>query len=929
MSDQQSLPLSAGSKSLLTALLAATVKAEEDLRVSASSARSSRGVNNSRITKRVPRRRPISSSSSMAADRECSSHEATLPAVQDDSARSGSPLCQFGSGSLPAPCQQFDFSLEPLTDANMIPEELPNASIFTIDIQTASQIGRQIASETASVLELVRPGCKRSGLDMLLAEAKRLRKDQAAPSLKTIAVVGGSGEGKSSVVNSLLDFPELAKTGDVGEVCTTVITEYRQKTEDQHGPITIEVEYLSKEAVKHHIEELLWSYRNQHYLDKADEKGSLRDAKGQSRLSNRDHEYIELEAERAWSALKAAFGHHSGFGREMLASQTRKTSSIVAQLVQWSQELQWPKGIMNGKWQTTANDADGCCEKVSTFMRDKFWPFTKIIRIFIDAPVLRSGVIIADLPDLYDTNFARLRLTQKYLLQVDHVLLVTNIMRAKTDASLSSSLYQDLLQHIPMEEVSTGPILKMAIVCTKIDDINMTSNRRAFCGENKPISLREMARLEEELKNAKAMDNEALAKALKRQQKTMLIRARNDHVTTALQAAYASEVRGGKLDVFCVSNKLYDKYRSSHDADLLQISGIADLQQFCTSTTKDARLLRVQNFLRSELACLLTSVDLWATHPLGTGTSSQMHNALRGAVAGLRWQALNEVTATGIMEGSNSLHQDFVQNLFNFFERRNDEWEREAAQQSRQWTGWQWSRLKAWVLRYGSHTTVKGDKIDWNAELIWKSRTELDFQWSLLLEDCIPEAFQKLSEKIKGHTQHLTKSVKGDVPVFAHSLDLRLRAIEYELTQARQLLLQKLRSTRRNSFEPNAGSYILAEMIPTYRSAAEKYYGHEKASRQNDIVQGQIILDGTLFPNISSQIVHDITSARQQIFNELSRSLEKVFRLDYDDLDFALDSDNKAVLHINQDRVLMELLTGRIERLQLQHQNLLERFPQL
>lgn len=175
------------------------------------------------------------------------------------------------------------------------------------------------------------------------------------------------------------------------------------------------MEYLSKEAVKHHIEELLWSYRNQHYLDTADEKGSLRDAKGQSRLSNRDHEYIELEAERAWSALKAAFGHHSGFGREMLTSQTRKTSSIVAQLVQWSQELEWAKGIVNGKWQTTANDADECCEKVSTFMHDKFWPFTNIIRwvtnptigvrgtdstlrIFIDAPVLRSGVIIADLP---------------------------------------------------------------------------------------------------------------------------------------------------------------------------------------------------------------------------------------------------------------------------------------------------------------------------------------------------------------------------------------------------------------------------------------------------------------------------------------------------------------------------------------------------
>lgn len=135
---------------------------------------------------------------------------------------------------------------------------------------------------------------------------------------------------------------------------------------------------------------------------------------------------------------------------------------------------------------------------------------------------------------LQDTNLARVRLTQNYLLKSDHVFLVTNIMRAKTDASLRSSLYRALAQHIPLEwEESAGQSFKMAIICTKIDvtrvdilclksqsntaqEINVTTNRREFCGENKPIPPAEMSRLERELAKAKSLNNQQLAKACKR-----------------------------------------------------------------------------------------------------------------------------------------------------------------------------------------------------------------------------------------------------------------------------------------------------------------------------------------------------------------------------------------------------------------------------
>jgi hypothetical protein len=68
---------------------------------------------------------------------------------------------------------------------------------------------------------------------------------------------------------------------------------------------------------------------------------------------------------------------------------------------------------------------------------------------------------------LQDTNLARVRATQTYLIKCDHVFIVAKISRAITDQSLKSSLYSVLARHVPLEwEQSGGESLKVAVVCT-------------------------------------------------------------------------------------------------------------------------------------------------------------------------------------------------------------------------------------------------------------------------------------------------------------------------------------------------------------------------------------------------------------------------------------------------------------------------------
>ncbi|MBE3046256.1 hypothetical protein IMZ48_27710 [Candidatus Bathyarchaeota archaeon] len=71
---------------------------------------------------------------------------------------------------------------------------------------------------------------------------------------------------------------------------------------------------------------------------------------------------------------------------------------------------------------------------------------------------------------LQDTNLARVRATQDYLLRCDNIFIVAKISRAITDRSLQSSLFSVFSRHVPQEwDESAARSLSIAVVCTKSD----------------------------------------------------------------------------------------------------------------------------------------------------------------------------------------------------------------------------------------------------------------------------------------------------------------------------------------------------------------------------------------------------------------------------------------------------------------------------
>jgi hypothetical protein len=160
--------------------------------------------------------------------------------------------------------------------------------------------------------------------------------------------------------------------GDLGTACTSVVTEYMQKTSSHTAPITVEVERLSQSGIEELVRELVWNYRQM-----------LLPAVESNEVTPEEYARLQRESDLAWSTLEAAFKHRREFRPEFLKDQSADAGDkIVDQLIHWTHDLEWPHGDSgeNFVWKSTAQTAEECCEKTSQFMQDRLWPFTKIIR---------------------------------------------------------------------------------------------------------------------------------------------------------------------------------------------------------------------------------------------------------------------------------------------------------------------------------------------------------------------------------------------------------------------------------------------------------------------------------------------------------------------------------------------------------------------
>ncbi|CAK7222837.1 hypothetical protein SBRCBS47491_004998 [Sporothrix bragantina] len=825
---------------------------------------------------------------------------------------------------IPAAPSVIRAAVTPVVPYDPRDEASPPSAFFTPAVQDAVQNGMRLASEAVVAVRSTGAAALDEDLQRLLGDAERLQ-TFSGKDTRTIAVLGDSGEGKSSLINSLLHVPDLAFTSDLGAACTSIATEYRQKAPAHTAPYTVEVEYLAKDAIHDLLKELLWDYRRLY-----------RPGFSQEETSDADFRHFERASEQAWSALSSAFGHK---GREFTPQIAQDMSEgvderLLAQLTAWADEMEWPQSdIINGGpphrdgfWTATAETTADCVALTKQFMLDRYWPFTKIIRVYLGSKILEAGVVLTDLPGLHDTNLARVRVTQDYLLRCDHVLLVAKIARARTDQSLRSSLFLALAQHVPAEWEASGPRrFNITVVCTRTEDIDMAGARRELAVSGSPLSLN-LTRLDRAVAASRRAGDYAGIQTAKREQKRLLIEARNDHVRAALQQTYAAETNGQSLNVFCVSNKWYEKHGAAGNVDLVQASGIPALRQHCQAVAADARLAEAMHFLRSTVASLLASLGLWTARQLrAVDTVDENENGVQGTGLDVEtiYQAADDVRRQLLqlpVDFERTLQDTFQEHIVRFFAERSQNWSRAASDKGAEWKAWHHTQYHAWCAHDGDHTTAARGYENWNALISWKMRTELDFSWELFEEEATTEC-----QRVLGQSTTLLRSLEEIVNVETPSdtsvavsaaLAAQQHGLRYTVACAERVFLGDVRAKRRATSEANSTSYIVRVMIPTYRSAAQRY-GRGRMAAQHRIVQGHLEDDTSLFPIVGSELATEMDGVLRTTRTKLQNLMIEVAHDMMAHLDLAFGGRQQVQQRQQAERIARQATSEMVARVRV------------
>ncbi|KAB8215397.1 hypothetical protein BDV33DRAFT_208397 [Aspergillus novoparasiticus] len=97
------------------------------------------------------------------------------------------------------------------------------------------------------------------------------------------------------------------------------------------------------------------------------------------------------------------------------------------------------------------------------------WPLIRVVRIYVKAKALSTGVVLVDLPGVFDSNAARVAVAEDYMKRCSAHWVVSPINRAVDDKVAHDLLGQNFKMQMHMDCAFNN----ITFVCTKTDDISV------------------------------------------------------------------------------------------------------------------------------------------------------------------------------------------------------------------------------------------------------------------------------------------------------------------------------------------------------------------------------------------------------------------------------------------------------------------------
>ncbi|KAF2150960.1 hypothetical protein K461DRAFT_322295 [Myriangium duriaei CBS 260.36] len=445
-----------------------------------------------------------------------------------------------------------------------------------------------------------------------------------------IGVVGSTGVGKSTAVNAILGHWDLAPAGGAGHVVSQVVTEYIDSGPGKKGFRT-EIYFKDKKTIFADIEKFVFDFQKyfqeqpngndltntnvegqyqervtrndspmdadaktdcfgcDDYVDQADRFDNINDEAEDldDDASVEDDVSQRLQFGTARTYLTHAFGTAKGFESKAALAKTlaKLPQDDLARITKSLQKIAEKRisDLTSGNlrmYTVAASDEVSLKSAIQPFTEGPqsadaqvYWPFVDRVRVFFDSPLLRQGLILADVPGLSDGNATRRDAAIDYLEHCDILLIFVNSERA-LDISAWEPYVHDYRRF--------GRSGRLIIVPTRCDEMACDPSGE----EVSPKDRVRLTSLQQAIDRAKSQSGDSARRwleTLKFKQKKERIRIFMETLPTAIQNEFTN--RGsfvGKLDIIPTTSRGYEHWLQGGNPNeaLLPIGrdGIGDLR---------------------------------------------------------------------------------------------------------------------------------------------------------------------------------------------------------------------------------------------------------------------------------------------------------------------------------------------------------------
>lgn len=267
--------------------------------------------------------------------------------------------------------------------------------------------------------------------------------------------------GKSSLLNALIGQPDDLAPSSQNGACTAAVCCFRyQDPKEADRTFLAKVRFKSKETVDKELVDFFQDYKEWHDDTRFDAQIDSNVHAERDRLRN------IIDIIQGWSGLDTE--------KIIQLGTADKASEITNQCVNGRNFFNFKKPNQNEARLIGSNLARNFLQEVRPYIGNTkkkletlLWPLVEIVDIYLDAPILRNGIVLVDLPGESDALESRAQIARDFYNRVDRLMIITPSDRACDNQTAAELIRDDQVVDLEADGKMAGDGL--CVVVTKID----------------------------------------------------------------------------------------------------------------------------------------------------------------------------------------------------------------------------------------------------------------------------------------------------------------------------------------------------------------------------------------------------------------------------------------------------------------------------